>query len=200
MHMPSLQFAKLNWNAQLPQANGDRAMALDLCACEDVNITPGDLPTLVNTGVVLHPDSYDYVAGMQLSLRSGFALKSGCIMANGVGLIESSFAGFERHGIVYGISCALIATHKQYRVEAGDRIAQLLVWNIDGELMSAYADLYAEWCLGADLYADRDYWHSELGPGAGGRSGFGSTGSKYLAYASDNARIRLAYKQAGALL
>lgn len=170
-----LEFLKLYTDAVLPKANGKDAMALDLCAVRDTIIVPGK-PTLVNTGIVLAPSSYSKTIGQQLSLRSGFANKSGCWLTNGVGLIEPSFAGFELDNEVYGISCSIMSIDG-YKVSAGDRIAQLLVYGSEGEVLVPNRDFSVDWASEHVLTTDRDYWYSHVGPGANGRGGFGSTGA-----------------------
>jgi dUTPase len=169
-----IQFVKTSTHAILPCPNGDRAMAIDLCSAHDYKLRPGMPPQLIDTGVVLAPISRNDTFGQQLSLRSGFALKTGCWMANGVGLIESSFAGFVKQDRVFGISVALLASFET-SISAGDRIAQLLVYGNDGQLLMPKRDFDTSWSFDSDLSTDYDYWLNNVGPNSGGRGGFGST-------------------------
>ena len=169
--MKDIKFLTLSKNAKLPTANGDRAMAFDLYAARDTIVMPG--LTLVDLGVVLDPTMYDDFGGFHLYLRSGFS--SNASMANGVGLIETSFAGFEKDGEVYGIS-AKLRTDDGFVIKAGERIAQLEVYSNHGSIIFPSRLEVNEWS--EIKYHDREVWYHELGPGAGGRGGFGSTGNR----------------------
>jgi dUTPase len=166
-----LEFVKTSASAVLPKANGDRAMALDLCSAYDYELVPGTPPVLIDTGLVLAPSSRQDTIGQQLSLRSGFALKTGCWMANGIGLIEPSFAGFVKADQVHGICIALLASFDT-QIKAGDRIAQLLVYGNDGQVLVPTRDFSTAWAFGSDLSTDFSYWQEHVAC----RGGFGSTG------------------------
>lgn len=178
---PVLRFIALHPDAALPEAKGADALALDLRATDDTYIAPGR-SRLVNFGIVLSPESRQYTAGQQLSLRSGFASSSGCIMTNGVGLIERSFTGFTGPANrLYGIAAYLHnVSDVECSIEEAERVAQLLVWGADGRVMLPGRDFTVEWdtsyYTGGASFLRQDEWDALLKPG--GRGGFGSTGSK----------------------
>lgn len=178
-----LKFIALHPDAVLPQANGADAMALDLASAQDYWLDcDSDYAALISSGVVLSPESRQYTIGQQLSLRSGFSLKSGCILANGLGLIESSFTGFVNNEKLMGISAALInVSEDAYTIDKGDRIAQLLVYSADGRVLLPERDFGVAWDESyyeeGSTFVSLTEWRAKLGPDVGGRGGFGSTGS-----------------------
>jgi dUTP pyrophosphatase len=99
----------------------DRAYAgdagLDLAACEQVELGPGER-ALVPTGLaVAIPEGY---AGF-VQPRSGLAARDGITVVNSPGLIDSGYRG--------EIQVVLLNTdlERTFTAEAGDRIAQLVV-------------------------------------------------------------------------
>ncbi len=103
--------------AVLPsRAHGGDA-GLDLCACEAAHLGPGERWS-VGTGIAVEvPDGH---AGLVLP-RSGLARDHGIALVNGPGLIDSGYRGEVR--------VLLLNTDpaETFRIEAGDRIAQLLI-------------------------------------------------------------------------
>jgi len=92
----------------------------DLHASEDAVLAPGER-ALVGTGVsIALPDGY---VGFVVP-RSGLAAKHGITIVNSPGTIDAGYRG--------EIKVALLNTdpREEYRVAAGDRIAQLIVQQV----------------------------------------------------------------------
>lgn len=114
MELPIL---KLKDEAILPsRAHGGDA-GLDLYACESAHIGPGERWG-VGTGVGVEiPEGH---AGLVLP-RSGLARDHGIALVNAPGLIDSGYRG-ELRVLLLNTDPAVI-----FRVEPGDRIAQLVI-------------------------------------------------------------------------
>ena len=112
-----LRVARLREDATLPsRAHGGDA-GLDLHACEAAHIGPGERWS-VGTGIAVEiPDGH---AGLVLP-RSGLAREHGIAIVNAPGLIDSGYRG--------EISVLLLNTDpaETFRIEPGDRIAQLVI-------------------------------------------------------------------------
>jgi dUTP pyrophosphatase len=140
-----LAVAKLKEGATLPTRAHEGDAGLDLYACEAAHIGPGERWG-VGTGVAV--EIAEGHAGLVLP-RSGLAREHGISLVNSPGLIDSGYRGEVR--------VLLLNTDpaETFRVEPGDRIAQLLITPI------ALADpVEAE----------------ALGDSARGAGGFGSSG------------------------
>jgi len=112
-----LPVAKLKDNAVLPSRAHEGDAGLDLYACEAAHIGPGERWS-VGTGVAVEiPEGH---AGLVLP-RSGLAKKHGIALVNAPGLIDSGYRG--------EIRVLLLNTDpaETFRVEPGDRIAQLVI-------------------------------------------------------------------------
>jgi dUTP pyrophosphatase len=112
-----LRVAKLTDDALLPTRAHDGDAGLDLYASEAAHIGPGERWS-VGTGIALEiPDRH---AGLVLP-RSGLAREHGIALVNGPGLIDTGYRGEVR--------VLLLNTDpaETFRVEAGDRIAQLVL-------------------------------------------------------------------------
>jgi dUTP pyrophosphatase len=112
-----LPVAKLEDGAVLPTRAHEGDAGLDLYACEAAHIGPGERWS-VGTGVAAQiPEGH---AGLVLP-RSGLAREHGIALVNSPGLIDSGYRGEVR--------VLLLNTDpaETFRVEPGDRIAQLLV-------------------------------------------------------------------------
>jgi dUTP pyrophosphatase len=112
-----LRVAKLIPEAKLPTRAHDGDAGLDLYASEAAHIGPGERWS-VGTGIALEiPDRH---AGLVLP-RSGLAREHGIALVNGPGLIDPGYRGEVR--------VLLLNTDpaETFRVEAGDRIAQLVL-------------------------------------------------------------------------
>jgi len=140
-----LRFALLSDEARLPARANDGDAGLDLHASESAHIGPGERWS-VGTGVAVEiPAGH---AGLVLP-RSGLAQKHGIALVNAPGLIDSGYRG-EIRVLLLNTDPAEI-----FRVETGDRIAQLLITPIaTPEPVEAV----------------------ELGESARGEGGFGSSG------------------------
>jgi dUTP pyrophosphatase len=135
----------LNERASLPRyAHGPEEDAgLDLCATEAVLLEPGR-PELVPTGLAIElPPGYE----AQIRPRSGLALKHGITLPNAPATIDPGYRG-EIRVILLNLG------REAYRIEAGDRIAQLVVARYEA----------VEWDEG------------DLGGSRRGSGGFGSSG------------------------
>jgi dUTP pyrophosphatase len=112
-----LAVAKLKEEGVLPtRAHGGDA-GLDLYACEAAHIGPGERWS-IGTGIAVEiPDGH---AGLVLP-RSGLARDHGISLVNSPGLIDSGYRG-ELRVLLLNTDPA-----ETFRVEPGDRIAQLLI-------------------------------------------------------------------------
>jgi dUTP pyrophosphatase len=112
-----LPVAKLNDEAVLPTRAHEGDAGLDLYACEAAHIGPGERWS-VGTGVAVEiPAGH---AGLVLP-RSGLAKKHGIALVNSPGLIDSGYRG-ELRVLLLNTDPA-----ETFRVEPGDRIAQLVI-------------------------------------------------------------------------
>ncbi|HKI66609.1 MAG TPA: dUTP diphosphatase [Solirubrobacterales bacterium] len=112
-----LRVAKLNEQAVVPSRAHPGDAGLDLYACEAAHLGPGERWS-VGTGVAVEiPEGY---AGMVLP-RSGIARDHGIALVNSPGLIDAGYRGEVR--------VLLLNTDpaETFRVEPGERIAQLVV-------------------------------------------------------------------------
>lgn len=112
-----LRFARLSDGAQLPTRAHEGDAGLDLYACEAAHIGPGERWS-VGTGVAVEiPEGH---AGLVLP-RSGLAQKHGIALVNAPGLIDSGYRG-ELRVLLLNTDPA-----ETFRVDEGDRIAQLVI-------------------------------------------------------------------------
>ena len=112
-----LPVVKLKDEATLPSRAHEGDAGLDLHACEVAHIGPGERWS-VGTGVAVEiPEGH---AGLVLP-RSGLAKRHGISLVNSPGLIDAGYRGEVR--------VLLLNTDpaETFRVEAGDRIAQLTI-------------------------------------------------------------------------
>lgn len=117
-----LPFLKLKDNAIVPSRAHEGDAGLDLYACESAHIGPGERWG-VGTGVGVEiPEGH---AGLVLP-RSGLARDHGIALVNAPGLIDSGYRG-ELRVLLLNTDPA-----ETFRVEPGDRIAQLLLTPIAG--------------------------------------------------------------------
>lgn len=139
---PVLQIQKLDPNAKLPTRGSEDAIGVDLYALEDTVVMWGDV-TKVRTGiaVAIPPGYYGRVAP-----RSGLAAKNGIDVLAGV--IDADYRGE---------LVVLLTTHREarLRIEAGERVAQLILERADIPVMAVT---------------------DQLDDTARGAGGFGSTG------------------------
>ena len=120
--MVSVPIVRLDPDLPVPDYTHAGDAGLDLRATEGVVIQPGGGRALVPTGIAIAiPPGY---AGFVLP-RSGNALQHGIGVANAPGLIDSAYRG--------EIKVVLLNTdpHTPFRVQRGDRIAQLVVQRVE---------------------------------------------------------------------
>jgi dUTP pyrophosphatase len=112
-----LPVAKLKSEAKLPTRAHEGDAGLDLYACEEAHIGPGERWS-VGTGVAVEiPEGH---AGLVLP-RSGLARDHGISLVNSPGLIDAGYRG-ELRVLLLNTDPA-----DTFRVAVGDRIAQLLL-------------------------------------------------------------------------
>ncbi len=117
MRAVQLRVAKLRDDALLPTRAHEGDAGLDLYACEAAHIGPGERWS-VGTGIGVEiPDDH---AGLVLP-RSGLAKQHGIALVNAPGLIDSGYRG-ELRVLLLNTDPA-----ETFRVEPGDRIAQLVI-------------------------------------------------------------------------
>jgi len=141
-----LRVKRVKETGVLPSRARSGDAGLDLCAAESAHLGPGER-WKVGTGIALElPAGY---AGLVLP-RSGLADRYGISLVNSPGLIDSGYRG--------EVSVLLLNTDpaEVFRVEPGDRIAQLVI--------TPFVD--------ADPVEVRELSDSERGT-----DGFGSTGA-----------------------
>lgn len=115
--MIEIPVRRLRDAAVLPQQAYEGDAGMDLVACEDVELGPGERAT-VPTGIAVEiPEGY---AGF-VQPRSGLASRHGIGVVNSPGLIDSGYRG--------EISVVLLNTDRTepFTVERGTRIAQLVI-------------------------------------------------------------------------
>lgn len=112
-----LRVARLKEEAVLPSRAHAGDAGLDLYACEPAHVGPGERWS-VGTGVAVEIPARH--AGLVLP-RSGLARDHGIALANSPGLIDSGYRG-EVRVLLLNTDPAEV-----FRVEPGDRIAQLAV-------------------------------------------------------------------------
>jgi dUTP pyrophosphatase len=113
----NLKVSQLEEGATLPSRAHDGDAGLDLYACEAAHLGPGERWS-IRTGIAVEiPDGH---AGLVLP-RSGLARDHGIALVNAPGLIDSGYRGEVR--------VLLLNTDpaETFRIEPGDRIAQLLI-------------------------------------------------------------------------
>ncbi|MBU0508454.1 dUTP diphosphatase [bacterium] len=142
----SVQIRKLpHAPAELPAYESDGAAGMDLRYAGDrTTIAPGERVLLPTGYCIAIPTGFEG----QIRLRSGFALRSGLILPNAPGTVDSDYRG-EVQILVMNPGSSSIT------VERGDRVAQLVI---------------APVCR--CVWSEVEY----LPPSARGSGGFGSTG------------------------
>jgi dUTP pyrophosphatase len=100
----------------LPAYQTPHSAGMDLMASEALTLAPGER-ALVGTGLCIAlPDGFE----VQVRPRSGLAVKYGVTLVNAPGTIDADYRGEIR---------VLLINHgaEPFRVERGDRIAQMVV-------------------------------------------------------------------------
>jgi dUTP pyrophosphatase len=128
-----MRFVRLDPRATLPARAHPGDAGLDLCALEPARLPPGARAAIPTGLAVEIPEG---CAGLVLP-RSGLAARHGVTVVNAPGLIDSGYRG--------ELQVLLINTdrHDLFALEAGDRIAQLVVVRVElpvAEEATALAD------------------------------------------------------------
>ncbi len=113
--MQPLEVTKLRPNAIVPTRAHPGDAGLDLCAVEACDLLPGQRGTISTGLAVAIPPGW---AGLVVP-RSGLARKHGVTVANAPGLIDAGYRG-ELQVLLVNLS------NEAHRIEAGDRVAQLV--------------------------------------------------------------------------
>lgn len=118
--MGEMLVSKLDQAAQLPQRQHHDDAGLDLYSVEAVTLKP-EQRRLVRTGIkaALPPGTVGFVTP-----RSGTATKYGVTVINSPGTIDAGYRGEILVGLVN-------LGHQSYTVDAGDRIAQMVVLKVE---------------------------------------------------------------------
>jgi dUTP pyrophosphatase len=110
---------RLREGARLPVRMTTGAAGFDLAACEGAVIEPGEF-TVVSTGIaVAIPEGYE----AQVRPRSGLAAGQGIGVLNAPGTIDADYRG-ELRVILFNFG------RERVEIEAGDRIAQMVVQSL----------------------------------------------------------------------
>lgn len=131
----TVQIVRLDPELPLPTYAHPGDAGLDLFAREDAVVPAAGGRALVPTGIAIAlPQGF---AGFVLP-RSGLALKHGVTVVNSPGLIDCAYRG--------EIKVVLLNTDQRtaYRVERGDRIAQLVVQAVTNVLWDEVTELDGE--------------------------------------------------------
>jgi dUTP diphosphatase len=140
---PAIQIKLLRAGAQLPSRATPGASGLDLYACLDAEIELHPDVTLVPTGIAVEvPHGFE----VQVRPRSGLARRGVNVV---LGTVDSDY-----RGEVF-VNMHTFGSLTSYRIQNGDRIAQLVVMRV-------------EMLLAVEV--------EELADSARGEGGFGSTG------------------------
>lgn len=111
-----MAFKKLQEDAIIPQYQSKKAAGLDLHSIEAATLAPG-ARQLLGTGLTIElPEGTEG----QIRSRSGLAFKHGVVTLNSPGTIDEDYTG-ELKVLLYNSGDSF------FRVEKGDRIAQLVV-------------------------------------------------------------------------
>lgn len=143
-----MQVQRVRRGALIPEYATEGSAGVDLTACLDqpLQIEPGE-QAMIPTGIAIALPARDFVG--LIFPRSGLATRSGLVLANSVGVIDSDYRG--------EVFCPMVNRGgAPVVIEPGDRIAQMVFMPI------AVAELVETERLEA----------TERGEG-----GFGSTGS-----------------------
>ena len=111
--------SKIGSSIPLPELATDGSAGMDLRACidQDLTLEPGAVE-LIPTGFAIYIADPGYAA--MILPRSGLGHKHGIVLGNLVGLIDSDYQG------QIFVSC-WNRSSAGYKIEAGERIAQLVV-------------------------------------------------------------------------
>lgn len=132
MTQPRIEVKKLKADARIPQYMTALAAGMDIHALpsETVELAPGER-MLIPTGIaVAIPAGFE----VQVRPRSGLALKNGVTLVNSPGTIDADYRG--EIGVI-----VINHGNQSFRIEPGDRIAQLIVAPVSQAQMIEVAEL-----------------------------------------------------------
>ncbi|MDF1497049.1 MAG: dUTP diphosphatase [Patescibacteria group bacterium] len=114
-----IKITRLRDDVEIPNYQTDGAAAFDLASAEEVEVPPKTLK-LVPTGLVIGtPPGHVLI----LASRSSLFKKKGLVLANGIGVVDSDYAGPDDQ--------IFLAVYNQLeievKIEAGERIAQGMI-------------------------------------------------------------------------
>lgn len=92
----------------------------DLCAAEAVELGPGERATVGTGTAIALPDGF----AAFVVPRSGLAARHGITIVNAPGTVDAGYRGEIR------VTLLNTDARESFRVEPGDRIAQLIVWPV----------------------------------------------------------------------
>jgi dUTP pyrophosphatase len=128
----TVAFKRLVPEAILPSYAHPGDAGMDLCSAESLVVPPGKR-ALVHTGLAMAlPRGYE----AQVRPRSGLALKRGITVLNTPGTIDEGYRG------EIGVILANFGD-EEFKVEKGDRIAQMVVVPVTQAEITEVADLDA---------------------------------------------------------
>lgn len=111
-----MKWIKLNEEAVIPERKTENSAGYDFVAGETVQIPPlhaAIVPTHI-TFEGMEPDQF-----LMITLRSSVSVKRPLLMANGVGIVDSDYAGNDIGVILFNRSVSVPVT-----IDKGERIAQ----------------------------------------------------------------------------
>ncbi len=117
-----IRVTKLRPDATVPTRAHPGDAGLDLCAVEPRDLAPGGREAIPTGLAVALPPGW---AGLVVP-RSGLARRHGVTVANAPGLIDAGYRG-ELQVLLVNLS------DRPHRVEAGDRVAQLVCVPVAGD-------------------------------------------------------------------
>ena len=122
----------LHPDARVPIQAHPGDAGVDLSSVEAVEIPPGERRD-VGTGIAIAiPSGY----GGFVQPRSGLAFKNGLMLVNSPGLIDAGYRGEVR-------VCLYNSGRESFRVDVGERIAQLVIHRVEQPVFTAVGELSA---------------------------------------------------------
>lgn len=117
---PTIKIMKVNENAKIPMYKSFGDSGMDVRTVEDYNLAPGEFK-IFRTGIACSvKNGYE----VQVRPRSGLACKQAITVINTPGTVDSNYSG--------EVGVGLINLSREYKhIEAGDRIAQLVVAKVE---------------------------------------------------------------------
>jgi len=112
----TVNFKKIHPAAVIPSYARPGDAGMDVCACEEATLQPGER-RLVRTGLVME---LPHGTEAQMRPRSGLALKNGITLLNTPGTIDEGYRG--EVGVIL-----INHGHEPFEVKPGLRIAQMVI-------------------------------------------------------------------------